>query len=75
MPEKTRQTLEKPVSFSEQVAVRLRREIMDGYFQAGDALPSEAALCERFGVSRTVIREALASLKHERLLNANRVEA
>ena len=71
MPDKQAQTaLDKPVRFSEQVAERLRREIYDGYFQAGDTLPSEANLCERFGVSRTVIREALASLKYEGLLVA-----
>ena len=63
-------TLDKPVRFSEQVAEHLRREIMEGYFQAGETLPSEANLCARFSVSRTVVREALASLKCEGLLIA-----
>ncbi len=71
MPDKQAQTaLDKPVRFSEQVAEHLRREINEGYFQAGDTMPSEANLCERFGVSRTVVREALASLKYEGLLVA-----
>ena len=43
---------------------------MEGYFQAGETLPSEANLCARFSVSRTVVREALASLKYEGLLIA-----
>lgn len=66
----TQTTLDKPVRFSEQVAEHLRREIMEGYFQAGETLPSEANLCARFSVSRTVVREALASLKCEGLLIA-----
>lgn len=31
--------------------------------QPGDALPSTAALCERFGTSRPVVREALSALE------------
>lgn len=63
-------TLEKPVRFSQQVTEHLRREIIEGYFRAGETLPSEATLCARFSVSRTVIREALASLKYAGLLVA-----
>ena len=70
LDKKTQTTLDKPVRFSEQVAEHLRREIIEGYFQAGETLPSEATLCERFGVSRTVIREALASLKYAGLIIA-----
>jgi GntR family transcriptional repressor for pyruvate dehydrogenase complex len=71
LPEKqTQTTLEKPIRFSQQVAEHLRREIIEGYFQAGETLPSEAVLGKRFGVSRAVIREALASLKYAGLLIA-----
>ena len=35
---------------------------------AGTALPSEAALCERYGVARSVVRQALASLAAEGLI-------
>lgn len=37
--------------------------------QPGDRLPTEAQLAESFGVSRTVIREAVSSLKHEGLID------
>lgn len=41
----------------------LRKEIVDGRLQPGDQLPTEAALAARAGVSRTVVREAVASLR------------
>ena len=42
--------------------------ILDGRAPAGTALPSEAALCERYGVARSVVRQALASLAAEGLI-------
>ncbi|QVJ00446.1 GntR family transcriptional regulator [Nocardiopsis eucommiae] len=48
-----------------QVADALRAEIRDRSIPPGDALPSEAALRERFGVSRSVVRQALATLEDE----------
>lgn len=48
---------------SDQVADALAAEIRDGRLVAGDKLPTEAALVLRFGVSRTVVREALSRLK------------
>lgn len=48
---------------SEQLADALVVGIRDGQFQPGQRLPTEAALVERFGVSRTVVREALSRLK------------
>lgn len=46
----------------------LRQEIDAGLFTPGDRLPSEARLTERFGVSRTVVREAIAGLRADGLV-------
>lgn len=48
---------------SEQLADALAVSIRDGQLSAGHKLPTEQALVERFGVSRTVVREALSRLK------------
>ncbi len=48
---------------SEQLADALALSIRDGQLTAGQKLPTEQALVERFGVSRTVVREALSRLK------------
>src|SRR5262245_52183435 len=46
---------------------RLREEIVSGTLQPGSPL-REIALAERFGVSRTPVREALRRLEQDRLL-------
>lgn len=51
-----------------QVREAIRAQIAKGTYKPGDRLPSEARLTEDFGVSRTVIREAVAALQSERLL-------
>lgn len=48
----------------------LRREIQGGEIEVGDKLPSEAELTRRFDVSRTVIREAVSSLRLGGLVEA-----
>ncbi|MBR8744673.1 GntR family transcriptional regulator [Nocardiopsis sp. MG754419] len=48
-----------------QVADVLRAQIRDHSIAPGETLPSEAALRERFGVSRSVVRQALATLEDE----------
>jgi GntR family transcriptional regulator len=45
-----------------QLRLVLRRAIESGELQPHTQLPSESELCERFEVSRTVVREALARL-------------
>ena len=50
---------------SDEVAQRLEAWILDEGFQVGARLPTERDLCERFGVSRAVIREAISRLKAE----------
>lgn len=55
----------------EQVADALREAILSGDLVAGSALPSERELCERFGVGRTTVREALRALQSSGLAVAN----
>ncbi|HVW57239.1 MAG TPA: FadR/GntR family transcriptional regulator [Rhizobiaceae bacterium] len=52
------------------VSDRLRRQILGGELHPGDKLPSEAGLTRQFDVSRTVIREAVASLRADGLVEA-----
>jgi DNA-binding transcriptional regulator YhcF (GntR family) len=49
-------------SLADQVADALAQYILEEGLQEGDSLPSTAELAERFDVSRTVVREALADL-------------
>ncbi|MFJ3957659.1 FadR/GntR family transcriptional regulator [Arthrobacter sp. NPDC090010] len=49
------------VSAQEAVLTALRSDIEEGRIAVGDKLPSEAALSASYGVSRSVIREALRS--------------
>jgi GntR family transcriptional regulator, transcriptional repressor for pyruvate dehydrogenase complex len=48
----------------------LRQAILSGQFTPGSKLPSEAQLGETHGVSRTVVREAIAALRADRLVEA-----
>src|SRR5215467_1520874 len=50
-------------------AAALRRRIGRGELVPGAALPSEAQLCDHFGASRGTIRSALATLRHEGLID------
>ncbi len=56
-------------SMREQIVGRLRDDILAGRLAEGERL-HEAKLAERFGVSRGPIREVLAQLTHEGLLDA-----
>jgi GntR family transcriptional regulator, trigonelline degradation regulator len=56
-----------PQSVQGQAVSKLRDAIMSGIFQPGDRLV-ESDLCNRLGVSRPSVREALRSLEAERLV-------
>ena len=56
-------TLRVGARLSEQLADALTVSIRDGKLADGERLPTEGALVQRFGVSRTVVREALSRLK------------
>ncbi|WJF92184.1 FadR/GntR family transcriptional regulator [Paraburkholderia bonniea] len=52
-------------ALSDTVAQQLLEQIDKGTFASGGKLPTEAMLAQQFGVSRTVIREAISRLKNE----------
>lgn len=51
---------------------QLRRQILetieDEGLQPGDLLPGELRMCELYGVSRTVVRQALGQLEHDGII-------
>ena len=52
-------------SFSTVVAEKIRDMIRRNKLKPGDRIPTEAELCAAYGVSRTVIREAIMGLRSE----------
>ena len=55
-------------SLADQVAHSLEASIRLGQLRPGDRLPTEAVLVVQFGVSRTVVREAISRLKSSGLV-------
>ena len=47
---------------------RLYADIVDGVYPAGTQLPGEAALAEKYGVSRNTLRQALTILNEDRMI-------
>jgi GntR family transcriptional repressor for pyruvate dehydrogenase complex len=47
-----------------QVVQQIEARIIEGSLKPGDMLPPERVMTEQFGVSRTVIREAIKALEH-----------
>lgn len=60
--------IERPRSMAEEVANRIRHAIIEGDFGLGEVL-SERQLAEKLNVSKTPVREALAQLRMEGLVN------
>ena len=58
------------VLLREKVLSSLRDLITSGQILPGDKLMTEPALVEQYGVSRTVIREAIAALRAEKLVES-----
>ncbi len=56
------------LSRTEELARLLRDQILSGTLAPGEQLPTEQQLVSRLGVSRTVVREAVAALRAEGLL-------
>jgi DNA-binding FadR family transcriptional regulator len=59
----TIQPLRKPKNLAHELVDALNDRIRDGRLKVGDKLPSEAAIMQQFGVSRTVVREAISHLQ------------
>lgn len=59
---------------SDEVMERLLRLISEGNLRAGDTMPSERELMERFGVGRPAIREAMQSLSNMGLVSISHGE-
>jgi GntR family transcriptional regulator len=53
---------------AEVVRTELKRAILGGEFAVGSKLPNEDRLCERFGVSRVTVREAVRGLIEDGLV-------
>lgn len=57
-------------SFANRVARSIGMDVLTGRLPAGQKLPAEAELLQRYGISRTVLREALKTLTAKGLLMA-----
>jgi DNA-binding FadR family transcriptional regulator len=57
---------------SVQIANAIRDAILEGRLAGEERLPSEAELAERFGVSRSTVREALKRLAAQNLIRSER---
>jgi GntR family transcriptional repressor for pyruvate dehydrogenase complex len=55
----------------EELTERLRKEILTGSYSSVQTLPTEGRLCEVFGVSRTVVREAIRGLQAQGLIEVS----
>ncbi len=56
---------ESPVPYYHQLKIYLLGEIESGNWKPQQKLPSEAEVCERFGISRTVVRQAIKELQNQ----------
>jgi DNA-binding FadR family transcriptional regulator len=64
------QRLTRAPSLPDEIAKLLHGEITKGTLKAGDRLPTEQQLCNLFGVSRPVVREAISQLKYDGVLES-----
>ncbi len=56
------------VNLSEIIADKIHQDILNGKLKPGDRLPPHELLCERWGVSRVTLREALKKLETKDLI-------
>jgi GntR family transcriptional regulator len=58
-----------PVPYYFQLSSFIEQQIKSKRLVAGQLLPSEQEICEKLGVSRTVVRQALAGLERDGFIN------
>ena len=63
-----------PLPLYAQLESILAAEIASGTFPPGSQLPNEEELVERYGVSRTTIRQTIQNLVHRGLLRSGAVK-
>lgn len=61
--------IQRPGALYQQVAAAIREAILSGEFAPDSLLPSEAQLMSRYGVSRPTVRNAIAALRAEGLID------
>jgi GntR family transcriptional regulator, transcriptional repressor for pyruvate dehydrogenase complex len=72
-PQMTTQTIiKRQAPLAQQVAAFLTKIINERGIEPGGVLPTEAELSSRLGVSRSVVREAIARLKHEGIIETQK---
>ncbi|RKQ30380.1 FadR/GntR family transcriptional regulator [Oceanobacillus halophilus] len=57
---------------SDEIASKIGRKIVSGSMKAGEKLPKVEDLSEDYGVSRTVVREALQGLSARKIVRSNK---
>ncbi len=60
-------------SLAQELVAELSQQIRDGMLKRGDKLPTESAIMQTQGVSRTVVREAISRLQASGLVETRRL--
>lgn len=68
LPEISAPAVVAPEKLAVQVARRIEQEIIERQWPIGEVLGSETALREQFGVSRSILREAIRVLEHSQVV-------
>jgi GntR family transcriptional repressor for pyruvate dehydrogenase complex len=69
VPDQLFSTVEREPTLANRITAQLENLITSNHLQPGDRLPSERELARQFGVSRTVVREAVRALVAKSLLD------
>lgn len=74
MPEATLlfDRIDRPRRLPDEVATAIMEAIETGQLRSGDRLPTEIDLSKRFGVARTVVREAISLLRYDGIVDSRR---